>query len=92
MPVYRPVNANGMNSKDQTGIPKPCGVHEAFGEPKVERAAPAGQHRINSLPSGDCRTNGNPDTAHKENRDFPSSILVVPVALSTEHLSDPVPS
>ncbi|XP_052173127.1 uncharacterized protein LOC127788640 isoform X6 [Diospyros lotus] len=92
VPVYRPVKANGMNSKDQTGIPKPCGVHEAFGEPNVERAAPAGQHRINSLPSGDCRTNGNPDTSHKGKSGFSLFHFGGPVALSTEHLSDPVPS
>jgi len=82
-PFFKPAaKANGMNSKGQTEISKPCEVQESSGEPKEA-----------SLPGRDGgEQNRNSDKLHKGSPGFSLFHFGGPVAFSTEYESDPVPS
>uniref|UniRef100_A0A5B6ZQ85 Stress response protein NST1 n=1 Tax=Davidia involucrata TaxID=16924 RepID=A0A5B6ZQ85_DAVIN len=93
VPVYQPVpRANGMNSKEQTKICKAGGVQESHNEVNMERVVPTGQRSMEAQGNGEGGPNGNSDKSHMGNSSFSLFHYAGPVALSTGHKSNPVPS
>ncbi|XP_057983144.1 uncharacterized protein LOC131168017 isoform X2 [Malania oleifera] len=94
-PVYHPVSKpNGVNTEEKTKVPKPGEAKEVLnvGAANADGVVPIGLHPAEAPRNGESEQKGKPAKMHMGNNGFSLFHFGGPVALSTGHKSDCVPS